>query len=81
MIPWREGQMMEGVIDLMYRLNGKLWIADYKTDQVTAEETTVRADRYQAQAEAYRAAAAHCLGEQNVSFEFVFVRPGVRVER
>lgn len=80
-IPWREGQMMEGVIDLMYRLNGKLWIADYKTDQVTAEETTVRADRYQAQAEAYRAAAAHCLGEQNVFFEFVFVRPGVRVER
>ena len=80
-IPWREGQMMEGVIDLMYRLDGKLWIADYKTDQVTAEEATVRADRYQAQAEAYRTAAMHCLGEEHVSFEFVFVRPGVRVER
>lgn len=79
-IPWREGQVMEGVIDLMYRLNGTLWIADYKTDQVTADEAPARAERYQAQVAAYRAAAAHCLGEEDASFEFVFVRPGVRVE-
>jgi len=79
-IPWQEGQMMEGVIDLMYRLDGKLWIADYKTDRVTAEEAPARAERYQAQVAAYRAAAAQCLGEEAALFEFVFVRPGMRVE-
>ncbi|MDH5641618.1 MAG: UvrD-helicase domain-containing protein, partial [Nitrospira sp.] len=79
-IPWQEGQVMEGVIDLMYRHKGRIWITDYKTDRVTADEAPVRAERYKEQAAAYRAAAAHCLGEKTVSFEFVFLRPGVRVE-
>jgi ATP-dependent helicase/nuclease subunit A len=79
-IPWREGQVMEGVIDLMYRDGGKLWIADYKTDRITAGEAPARAARYQEQATAYRAAAAQCLGVESASFEFVFVRPGVCVE-
>ena len=79
-IPWREGQVMEGVIDLMYRLDGRLWIADYKTDQVTAGEAPARAQRYAQQTEAYRAAAARCLSGEAASFEFVFLRPCVRVE-
>jgi ATP-dependent helicase/nuclease subunit A len=79
-IPWREGQVMEGVIDLMYRLDGRLWIADYKTDQVSAGEAATRAQQYAQQAEAYRAAAARCLGGEVASFECVFLRPGVRVE-
>jgi ATP-dependent helicase/nuclease subunit A len=79
-IPWRDGQVMEGVIDLMYRLDGRLWIADYKSDQVTAGEAPARAQRYAQQAEAYRAAAARCLGGEAASFECVFLRPGVRVE-
>ena len=36
-MPWDDRQVMEGVIDLIYRLDGELWIADYKTDE-TAEE-------------------------------------------
>ena len=79
-IPWREGQVMEGVIDLMYRLDGRLWIADYKTDRIAAAEALARAERYKEQATAYRAAAAHCLGGEAASFEFIFLRPGVRVE-
>jgi ATP-dependent helicase/nuclease subunit A len=79
-ISWRDGQVMEGVIDLMYRLDGRLWIADYKTDQVTAGEAPARAQQYAQQAEAYRAAAARCLGGEAASFECVFLRPGVRVE-
>jgi ATP-dependent helicase/nuclease subunit A len=79
-IPWGEGQVMEGVIDLMYRHGGRLWIADYKTDRISAGEAPARAQRYQQQATAYRAAAARCLGGEAASFEFVFLRPGVRVE-
>ncbi|HEX5646497.1 MAG TPA: PD-(D/E)XK nuclease family protein, partial [Nitrospira sp.] len=79
-IPWREGQVMEGVIDLMYRLDGTLWIVDYKTDQIEAGEAPARAQHYAPQAEAYRAAAGQCLRGEAASFEFVFVRPGVRVE-
>ena len=71
---------MEGVIDLMYRLDGRLWIADYKTDQIAAAEAQVRAQQYAQQAEAYRAAAVRCLGGEAASFECVFLRPGVRVE-
>ncbi len=79
-IPWQEGQVMEGVIDLMYRLDGRLWIADYKTDQIAAVEAQVRVQQYAQQAEVYRTAAARCLGGEAVSFECVFLRPGVRVE-
>jgi ATP-dependent helicase/nuclease subunit A len=31
-MPLGEGQIMEGVIDLIYRLDDQIWIADYKTD-------------------------------------------------
>jgi ATP-dependent helicase/nuclease subunit A len=77
---WQEGQVMEGVIDLMYRLDGRLWIADYKTDQIEAGEAQARAQYYAQQAEVYRAAAARCLGGEAASFECVFLRPGVRIE-
>ena len=33
-MPLGEDQMMEGVIDLIYRLDDRIWIADYKTDDV-----------------------------------------------
>ena len=39
-MPLGEGQMMEGVIDLIYRLDDRIWIADYKTDDVAAEDAT-----------------------------------------
>jgi ATP-dependent helicase/nuclease subunit A len=79
-LPWGDGQIMEGAIDLMYRLDGKLWIADYKTDRISADEAPMRAQRYEPQATAYRAAVTRCLGVETASFEFVFLRPGVRVE-
>ena len=65
---------MEGVIDLIYRLDGHLWIADYKTDQVTAEEAPARAERYSQQAMLYRQAVAACLGTSSIAFQFLFLR-------
>ena len=79
LIPWGKHQVMEGVIDIIYRLDGHLWIADYKTDQVTAEEAPARAERYSQQAMLYRQAAAACLGTSSVAFQFLFLRPAVSI--
>jgi len=79
-MPWKDGQVMEGVIDLLYRLDGTIWIADYKTDRVTAEEVRARAADYAQQAFIYTEAVRRSLGMQAVGFEFLFLRPAVRVE-
>ena len=79
-MPWEERQVMEGVIDVMYRLDGKIWIADYKTDRISTAETRARAQLYARQAGIYREAATRCLGLSNVSFEFLFLRAGLSVQ-
>jgi ATP-dependent helicase/nuclease subunit A len=75
-----EGQMMEGVIDLIYRLDDRIWIADYKTDDVMAEDARTRASCYQSQAEIYSRAVASALGLPSLSFQFIFLRPGVAID-
>lgn len=79
-MPLGEGQMMEGVIDLIYRLDGRIWIADYKTDDVSAEDVQTRADCYRSQADSYSRAVASALGLPSLSFQFIFLRPGVAVD-
>jgi ATP-dependent helicase/nuclease subunit A len=79
-MPLDKGQMMEGVIDLIYRLDGKIWIADYKTDIVSAEAIRARADHYRSQADNYSHAVASSLGLSSVSFQFIFVRPSVAID-
>ena len=79
-MPWGDRQVMEGVIDLIYRLDGELWIADYKTDQTTAEEAPTKAAFYSYQADIYRKAATTCLGLPRVSFQLLFLRAGTSVE-
>jgi ATP-dependent helicase/nuclease subunit A len=79
-MPLGEGQMMEGVIDLIYRLDDRIWIADYKTDDVAAENVQTRADRYRSQADSYSRAVASALGLPSLSFQFVFLRPGIAID-
>ena len=79
-MPIGEGQIMEGVIDLIYRLEGRIWIADYKTDDVTAEEAETRAGRYRSQAEIYSQAVATFIGLSSPSFQFIFLRPGIAID-
>ena len=71
--------VMEGIIDLVYRFNGDIWIADYKTDHVTAEETAARAQEYRLQAQVYTKAVAQCLGVRPKGFQFIFLRTGTVV--
>jgi ATP-dependent helicase/nuclease subunit A len=75
-----ENQLMEGAIDLIYRLDGRIWIADYKTDEVAAEDVQARVDRYRPQAEMYMRAVERALGLSSLSFQFIFLRPGVAVD-
>lgn len=79
-MPWNDRQVMEGVIDVVYRLDGKIWLADYKTDRIGADEAVDRARRYAHQASVYKAAAERGLGQPIAGFQFIFLRAGIAVE-
>jgi ATP-dependent helicase/nuclease subunit A len=79
-MPLDSDQIMEGVVDLIYRLDDRIWIADYKTDDVAGAEVQTRADRYRSQADSYSRAVANSLGLSSLSFQFIFLRPGVAIE-
>ena len=79
-MPWGDRQVMEGVIDLIYRLDGELWVADYKTDAVSADQAAVRAEQYRMQSEVYKAAARQCLDVESVRFHYLFLRCATAVE-
>jgi len=79
-MPWGEEQVMEGVIDLLYRLDGALWIADYKTDAVTDDDAPARAERYRTQADLYKTAVGRIVGKEPVRFHCLFLRCATAVE-
>lgn len=70
---------MEGIIDLVYRFNGEIWIADYKTDRITSDEIASRAEGYRLQVQVYSEAVAQCLGVRPKGFQFIFLRTGTVV--
>jgi len=75
-----ECQIMEGAIDLIYRFDGRIWIADYKTDDVAAEDIQDQAEHYRSQLESYSRAVTSSLGLQDLSSQFIFLRPGVALD-
>ena len=78
-IPWGNRQVMEGVIDLMYRFDGQLWIADYKTDGISADQAAVRAEQYRWQSQVYKTAVKQSLNAEP-RFHCLFLRCGVAIE-
>lgn len=79
-MPLGDGQIIDGVIDLIYRLDGRIWIADYKTDDVSTEAAQARADHYRPQAEMYSRAVESSVGLSPLSFQFIFLRPGIAID-
>ncbi|MGC4096682.1 MAG: 3'-5' exonuclease, partial [Nitrospira sp.] len=79
MMPWGHRQVMEGVIDLIYRFDGELWVVDYKTDDIPADQAPARAEQYRTQGEIYKAAVKQCLGAEP-RFHCFFLRCGVAIE-
>jgi ATP-dependent exoDNAse (exonuclease V) beta subunit len=78
LIPW-DGQIMEGVIDLIYEHDGLLYLADYKTDRIAREELTQGAERYRQQAHIYSRAARESLQREVAAFKVIFLRLGEAV--
>ncbi len=79
LMPW-DGQIMEGVIDLIYERNGLLYLADYKTDSVSKENLHEGVERYRQQAEIYSRAARASLRREVAAFKVIFLRLGEAVE-
>ncbi|MCC6142024.1 MAG: UvrD-helicase domain-containing protein [Nitrospira sp.] len=79
-MPWGEGQIAHGVMDVVYRLDGRIWIGDYKTDLVAAKEVPERAARYRDQMALYKAAAQSSLGLSTISTQLLFLRCAVGYE-
>lgn len=78
-MPW-DGQIMEGVIDLVYERDGLLYLADYKTDRVANDELQQAAENYRQQADIYTAAAQQGLRRPVAAFKVIFLRAGEAVE-
>lgn len=72
--------VMEGIIDLLYQLDGQVWIADYKTDHLLDEEIPDRVARYRCQTQVYQEAVSRSLGVANVRWNLIFLRNGKSVE-
>jgi hypothetical protein len=78
LMPWN-GQIMEGVIDVIYEHDGLLYLADYKTDRIAREKLTEGAVRYRQQAEVYSRATRQSLQREVAAFKVIFLRLGEAV--
>lgn len=73
------GQVMTGTIDVIYRLDGQVWVADYKTDNVGEGELPELVRRYAWQAQVYQAAVRQALAIDAVGFQFIVLRQGLMI--
>lgn len=78
--PSPDACVMHGVLDLVYRLDGRMWVADYKTDSVRQEDIPERLAQYGQQARIYSEAVSRCLGVDRVGFKFIFLREGIAAQ-
>ena len=75
LLKWN-GQIMRGTIDVLYKTDNRLIIADYKTDHVKPSDLQARAEKYQHQKEVYIEAVKRCLKIDNPEFKLIFLRLG-----
>ena len=69
----RDGRVVSGVIDVIYRAGGKVWVADYKTDKI------VEPEKYGLIRDFYVEAARRALGVEPV-FKLLYLRYGKGVK-
>jgi len=81
LMPWPSPPpaLMEGRIDLIYQRDGKVWLADYKTDRVIESEIAERVEKYKPQARIYTEAVRQALGRPPAGFKIIFLRLGKAV--
>lgn len=83
-IPWQQGpgrvgQVMTGTIDAIYRVDGQVWVAEYKTDTVSEDAMPDLIRRYAWQVQAYQTAVRQTLAVDQVGFQFIFLRQGLMI--
>jgi ATP-dependent exoDNAse (exonuclease V) beta subunit len=69
----QDGAVVRGAIDLLYRQDGRLVVADYKTEDATKKELPKLRAKYEAQGRAYVEAVKKALGEK-AEFRLIFLR-------
>ena len=88
-VPWESpgretghtgASVMEGVIDVMYRRDQQIWIADYKTHRAEQRSVEKAVQAYRPQMEVYRRAAESVLAQGPVRAQLIFLRSGLGVE-
>ncbi len=94
-VPWRSSDRKEdlvghvarsvlhGVIDVVYRWKGQIWVADYKTNPVNPDSPDSMkrlVANYRRQAIAYREALTGVFEEKTVRAHVIFLRNGISVE-
>ena len=79
-LPWDDGAIMEGVIDVVYERDGQLYVADYKTDQVADDDIDRIKHDYRHQARIYTEAVRRTLGRDVAGFKLLLLRLGRGVE-
>ena len=72
--------IVEGVIDVMYRMDGDLWVGEYKTDQIEEGQVMERINRYRPQLAMYQQAVRRGLGVDHVGAHLFFLRIGQTFE-
>ena len=70
---------MRGFVDILYKIDDRIVIADYKTDYVPMTDLPVRAEKYQHQKDVYVEAVKRCLQIENPEFKLIFLRLGKAV--
>lgn len=70
------GGVMRGVADLIYRKDGRVYVADYKTQRAYSKNLEAVKAKYAAQGAAYCRAVEKALGVEKAFFRLIFLRGG-----
>jgi len=80
LLHWEDAAVMEGVIDLLYEKDGRIFIADYKSDRVENDHLAETVSRYHHQVAIYSEAVRRTLNKDVAGFKLIFLRLGESVE-
>ncbi len=72
--------IIQGIIDMLIRTPDGLLVIDFKTDRITANEVSERAEFYRRQLELYSRAASAILKDKLLGKWLYFLTPGCEVE-
>lgn len=72
--------VMEGVIDVIYRRDRQIWLADYKTHHVDASSLDRVVQEHRTTVQVYQQGAAFALGGVPIRTQLIFLRSGRSVE-